>query len=304
MYEWTVVLPSLNEGRRLLETIQSVLDGAGRHAVEVVVVDDHSDDYSGFDAAQAFDSGQVRVVSGLRRLGVGQARHLGAQVARGRNLFFLDAHSRTPDGWVDKLNAAMDRCGTNVLYGTALRPIVEDPAEEESVATAYGVRYDTLDLNEHYYPRREQTGAPYPVMGLPGGSMVLARALYDQLGGFDPGLKGPWGQENMELCMRAWMMGYEVRIIPSCVVRTYYKPGEEANPGIKSENLLYNRVRIALLYLGRKRAEKVMNELRQQEWFAEALGILAYEKWGSLIARSIDWQIDPDELFERFGVNW
>lgn len=305
-YDWTVVLPSLNEGRRVLETVVSVLQTAGDALVEVVVVDDHSDDYSCYDVARAYaDDDRVRVVSGLVRLGVGQARNLGGLIARGNKLWFLDAHSRTPEGWPQQLEAAMYRCGQDVLYGTALRPLVDDPEEQERAATAYGVRYDTRDLNEHYYPPREQTDRPYPVMGLPGGSMLMTRALWEELGGFDAGLMPPWGQENMELCMRAWLTGHEVRIVPDCVVLTYYKDSaKEANPGIKSENLLYNRVRIALLYLGRKRTEKVMNDLRHQEWFAEAIGLLMYERLQSLHDRSIAYKINPDDLFERFGVDW
>ena len=302
---WTVILPSLNEGRRVLETVESVLNTAGPRPVEVIVVDDTSDDFSGLEVAQAFEhDDMVRVMSGLGRLGVSQARHLGALEARGDRLFFLDAHSRPPVGWPAALDDAMARCGLDVLYGTALRPFADTEEEEASLATAYGVWYDTVDLVEHYSPARTQTSNPYPVMGLPGGSFVVDRDFYFELGGFDAGLMPPWGQENMELCMRAWMMGYEVRVIPDCVVRTYYKPAGEANPGIKQENMLYNRIRIALLYLGRERAEKVMNELRHQEWFAEAIGILLYDRLETLYSRSISFMRHPDDVFERLGITW
>ena len=300
------MLPALNEGRRVMETVVSVLQTAGDAVVEVVVVDDHSDDYSGYDIAVAYaNDDRVRVVSGLTWLGAGPARNLGALIARGDKLWFLDAHSRTPEGWPQQLEAAMYRCGRDVLYGTALRPLLDDPEEQRLAATAYGVRYDTRDLNEHYYPRREQTDLPYPVMGLPGGSMLMTRALWEKLGGFDVGLMPPWGQECMELCIRAWMMGYEVRIIPECVVLTYYKDAAtEANPGIKAENLLYNRIRIALLYLGRERTEKVIDDLRYQESFAEAMGLFFFAGWGSLQDRLVEWQANPDKLCERFGVTW
>lgn len=304
MTDFTFVLPSFNEGRYLQETVDSILDTAGDAAVEVIAVDDHSDDYSGRDLAAAYsDDDRVRVTSGPTRLGVAGARQFGADKALGETLIFLDAHSRMPEGWAELLSAGIAKSGKTTLYGTPLFPL-SDTAEIEGAVEAHGVWYDTPDLDEHYCPARVNTDNPYPVMGVPGGSIVVDREFFVELGGFDPGLMPPWGGENMELSMRTWAMGYEVRIIPTCTIRTLYKPGEHANPGIKTENLLYNRLRIALLYLARERAEKVMNELRMHEWFDKALGLLFYERYGTLMERLVEHQRDPDEVFERFGLNW
>lgn len=303
-YSFTFVLPSLNEGRYLKETVDSILETADKAKVEVIAVDDHSDDFSGRDLAAAYEGDmRVKVVSGETRLGVGGARHFGAERALGETLIFLDAHSRMPERWAASLSDGIAKGGTRTLYGTPLFPL-SDTAEEEGAVEAHGVWYDTPDLDEHYCPARTNTSNPYPVMGLPGGSMVIDREFYKELGGFDPGLMPPWGQENMELSMRAWMMGYEVRIIPTCTIRTLYKPSENANPGIKTENLLYNRLRIALLYFSRERTEKVMNELRMHDWFDKALGLHFYDRAASLFERVIDHQRHPDEVFEKFGIDW
>ena len=305
-YAWTVVVPSLNEGRRLKDTVASVLSSAGDAAVEVVVVDDHSDDYSGHDVYLRYQGDdRVQVVSGETRLGVGQARHFGAQAARGRRLFFLDAHSKLPAAWPEELGAAFAKCGDQVVYGTALRPFSDAPEQEgANYATAYGVWFDTPDLNEHYSPHRDFSEHPYTVMGLPGGSMVMDRDFYLELGGFDPGLAAPWGQENMELCVRAWMMGYEVRVIPSVVAETYYKPPTEGNPGVKHENLLYNRLRICLLYFSPERIEKVLEHVRHEEDFSKAMAELFCRRWHTLAPRQIEWQRHPEWLFEKFSLRW
>ena len=299
-YEFTFVLPSLNEGRRVTETVESILETSADVSVQIVVVDDNSDDYSGYDVAMMKDP-RVIVVSGLTRLGVAGARQLGAMLASGETLFFLDAHSEMPEGWAEEIRGAISLCGRQCLYGTALYPL---NSSEES-ATAYGVWYDTPDVVEHYSTPRHHTDKPYHVMGLPGGSIVVNRSFFfEQLGGFDMGLMPPWGQENMELSMRTWLMGFEVRMIPSCVVLTLYKDSPEANPGIKAKNMIYNRLRIALLYFSRDRMETAVNMMRHEEWFAEALAILIFDRWGMFVDRTVEHQIDPDSLFEKFGIDW
>ena len=303
-YDFTFVIPSFNEGRYLQETVDSILETAGKSGVEVIAVDDHSDDYSGLELSIAYrNDKRVDVISGDTRLGAGAARQLGAQRARGDTLVFLDAHSRMPEGWPELLKAAIARSGKKVLYGTALYPLTEN-GFDAGASEAHGVWLDTPDLNEHYCPVRENTVNPYPVMAIPGGSIVIDRAFFHELGGFDPGIMPPWGQEVLELSMRTWAMGYEVRIIPTVRISTLYKPPSQANPGIKTEYLLYNRLRIALLYLGRDRAEKVLNELRMHDWFDKAMGLMFYERYGTLLERSIELQRHPEEVFERFGLNW
>ncbi|MCY3543167.1 MAG: glycosyltransferase [Chloroflexi bacterium] len=299
---FSLVLPSLNEGSRLAETIQSGLDTCGNNSLEIIAVDDMSDDFSGQDARDMFaDDNRVKVVFNERRLGVAGARHAGALASTGKTLIFVDAHSRFPDGWLDDIDAAMEMGGRQCLYGTALLPM----DGQEYAAVAHGVWYDTSDLSEHYTPARLHTDRPYHVMGLPGGSMIADRGFYlNTLGGFDPGLMPPWGQENMELCMRSWLLGYQCRIIPSVVIETHYKESDEANPGIKAKNMLYNKLRIAALYMTRERFEKVGNDLRHQDYFAEAVAILLYDRMGALYERAIEWQIEPDDLFEKFGIQW
>ena len=303
-YDFSFVLPSFNEGRYLQETVNSILDTAGDASVEVIAVDDHSDDYSGRDLAAAYaDDERVKVVSGATRLGVAGARQFGADGAKGETLIFLDAHSRMPQKWPQLLSAGIATSGRQSLYGTPLYPL-SDTAEEEGAVEAHGVWYDTPDLDEHYCPARVNTSNPYPVMGVPGGSIVIDSEFFSEIGGFDAGLMPPWGGENMEISLRTWAMGYEVRIIPTCTIRTLYKPPENANPGIKTERILYNRLRIALLYFSRERAEKVMNELRMHEWFDKALGIHFYERNSTLYERAIQHERHPEEVFERFGLNW
>ena len=303
-YEFTFILPSFNEGVYVRETTDSILQTAGDAEVEVIVVDDHSDDFSGEDLAAAYSGDdRVQVVRGHRRLGAGGARSFGALEARGDVLVFLDAHSRMPDGWPDKLRFAIDRCGRRTLFGLPLVSLTE-AVGVPGLPEAHGIYLPTPDLVDVYCHIRKNTTNPYPVMALPGGCMALTRDFYTELDGFDPGIIPPWGQECMELCIRAWMIGGEVRIIPHVVVRTLYKDASQANPGIQTKNLLYNRLRIALLYFERSRVERVLQAMRKLDWFDITLSILLYEGMETLDDREIEYRRDPEEIFEKFGILW
>lgn len=84
----SVIIPTHNRRMLLLEAIASVRAQRDCPAVEVIVVDDGSTD--GTDAAIAEFAGPVRYVWRETR-GVAAARNLGARLARGKWLAFLDS---------------------------------------------------------------------------------------------------------------------------------------------------------------------------------------------------------------------
>lgn len=99
----SVIVPVHNGGdlfRRCLAALQETL----YESWECIVVEDGSTDDT-VEIAYAFG---VRLISGLRRrVGPAQARNIGAQVARGEILFFVDADVLVQPGTVGHLAATM-----------------------------------------------------------------------------------------------------------------------------------------------------------------------------------------------------
>jgi GT2 family glycosyltransferase len=85
---FSVIIPAFNSAATLARAIDSVLTQAGE-GPEIVVVDDASTD--GTAAVLAAYAARIRVVRQPTNQGVAAARNLGATVARGRWLAFLDA---------------------------------------------------------------------------------------------------------------------------------------------------------------------------------------------------------------------
>ena len=101
----SVVIPARNEAALIASTVGSVLRARDRYretrrdggAVEVIVVDNASDDGTADALARHTAEGGVLMATCTPR-GAARARNLGARLASGRALVFLDADTRLPPG--------------------------------------------------------------------------------------------------------------------------------------------------------------------------------------------------------------
>src|SRR6186997_2198644 len=103
----SVVIPALNEGDNLIDTVRYVLDHSQWPQLEVIVADDGSTDGSP-DRLSRLGDGRVRLVRS-QGLGVAGARNHGAEQATGEVLVFLDGHCYVPPGWLAPLVSALDQ---------------------------------------------------------------------------------------------------------------------------------------------------------------------------------------------------
>lgn len=94
----SVIVPVLNESKRIEETLGVVRDDAD----ELIVVDGGSSDGTAAIAAAA----GATVVAGVRR-GRASQMNAGADAASGDILLFLHADTRLPQGWADAVRAAL-----------------------------------------------------------------------------------------------------------------------------------------------------------------------------------------------------
>jgi glycosyltransferase involved in cell wall biosynthesis len=120
----TVIIPSFDAG----ETLPLVLDALAPQIPqdgdrEVLLIES-----SGGDAAAAIASSWpwVRVIGFDARVLPGRARNVGASLARGELLAFLDADAVPADGWLDALEAGMvdgvDVVAGSIVNGTPNAP--------------------------------------------------------------------------------------------------------------------------------------------------------------------------------------
>lgn len=105
----TIVIPAYNEAHRLPGTLRSLHAFAQRfpHPIEVLVVDDGSQDGTGEAARRGTYAFSLRVMRNDRNRGKGYSVRRGMLEARGDLVFFCDADGSTPFGEIPRFLAEL-----------------------------------------------------------------------------------------------------------------------------------------------------------------------------------------------------
>lgn len=226
----SVVIPAHGQFAATYRCVESILRNLPRAAIEVVLVDDGSQDETVF--AGAVFSGGVRVHRLARNEGFVAAANAGAALARGRFLMLLNNDTEVEVGWLDALLDTFERDPAVGVAGSKL--LAPDGKLQEcgglvwrdGGAWNWG-RGGDADRPEYRYLRE--------VDYVSGAAMMLPKALWDALGGFDP-LFAPGYYEDTDLCFRARAAGRRVVVQPAS--RVIHHEGttagrDEAGAGMK-----------------------------------------------------------------------
>lgn len=243
----SVILPAHNEGQNLVDTVGYVLQNSGDVDLEVIIVDDGSDDGSPAAALAHYGTAPLRVARGAG-LGIARARNLGAAQARGQVLVFLDAHCYVPPGWLSPLTAAADRAGVGMV-GPVFAGI------HEITTRACGITWQDASLENVWLPPPANVAeVPFHI----GACQALPAAVFHDVGGYDEGMTR-WGSEDIELCLRLWLLGYRVLAQSASLVFHLFRPRHPY--AVDVSQALYNKLRLALSHFDEARLARALRPL-------------------------------------------
>jgi glycosyltransferase involved in cell wall biosynthesis len=188
----SIIIPALNEERMIGRCLESLAKLAFSHdRFEVLVVDNGSRDRT-IEIAESFqDRLKVRVLQ-KTDVRISALRNLGARAAAGDILAFLDADCLAPEDWLDRIFELARADGAGVLGAHYLLP-------ENST---------WVGRTWHRYQEAPKSGE---VSHVPAGDLIMRRADFLRLGGFDETIQT---NEDYELCERARKSGMQVRAFP------------------------------------------------------------------------------------------
>ena len=220
----SIVIPTWNGRHILQEFLPSVLASAAHYArsgaadVEVLVVDDGSaDDTASWLAVAAAESAvPLRTIRHERNRGFGAACNTGVEHARHALVLLLNNDVEIAPDTLAPLTAHFARPGARVF---AVHCQAIDLASGRAVGQGQRGRFARGFLRVH--ERYEAAGGrtpPHHSMFATGGSAMFDRRLFLELGGFDA-LFAPFYYEDVELSLRAWRRGWEVRYEPASRIR-------------------------------------------------------------------------------------
>ncbi|HUR21915.1 MAG TPA: glycosyltransferase [Vicinamibacterales bacterium] len=178
---------------------------------DITVVDDGSTDRT----AQLLSSygERISVVTHATNEGFATSCNHGAIMACGEYLVFLNNDTIPQRGWLDALVDCARRHPRAGIVGSRL--LFPDGTIQHA-----GVAFTSVGMPTHIY-----YGFPgdHPVVNKPrryqavtGACLLIRRDLFEQLRGFDPTFFNVY--EDVDLCLRAGELGYEVHYCPESVV--------------------------------------------------------------------------------------
>ncbi|XP_043275535.1 polypeptide N-acetylgalactosaminyltransferase 1 [Venturia canescens] len=243
----------------LLRTVQSVIDRSPRELlVEIILVDDNSDrDFLKRPLDEYVEKLNVptRVLRSDKRVGLVNARLIGAKEAIGQVLTFLDAHCECTVGWLVPLLEAISIDRTRVV--SPVIDIINDDTfgytrsfELHWGAFNWDLHFRWLTLNGPLLrERRENIVDPFKTPAMAGGLFSMDKEYFFELGSYDDRMQ-IWGGENLELSFRVWQCGGSVEIAPcSHVGHLFRKSSPYTFPGGVGDILYGNLARVALVWM-------------------------------------------------------
>jgi glycosyltransferase involved in cell wall biosynthesis len=290
----SIVIPTRNEGDLLAFTVYSILQTGDGVDFEIIVIDDGSTDGS---VQKLFDlygrDPRLRIVAGERQ-GPGRARNLGARLATGHYVLFIDAHCETPPGWLQGMLAPLADSSVGMV-GCGLADL-RDPSA--SPGGGAGCTWGSAALDMVWLSPR--AGGAYDVPLLPGGCQALRRDDFLSFAYYDLGMSHI-GSEGEDQALRCWLMGYRVLVEPRVVVRHLFRTNVPY--AVNAGKLIYNRLRIAFVHFSPERCARVVDALKNLPQFSEQLLELAASdalqqraSWAARRKASDDW------FFETFRI--
>uniref|UniRef100_A0A8C6ZJN5 Polypeptide N-acetylgalactosaminyltransferase n=1 Tax=Nothoprocta perdicaria TaxID=30464 RepID=A0A8C6ZJN5_NOTPE len=219
----SVVIAFYNEAwSTLLRTVHSVLETSPDILLEeVILVDDYSDKEHLKETLENYVANlrKVRLIRANKREGLVRARLLGASIAKGDILTFLDCHCECHEGWLEPL---LERIGEEET--AVVCPVIDviDWNTFEYLGNAGEPQIGGFDwrlvFTWHVTPEREQKRRKSktdvirsPTMA--GGLFAVSKKYFDYLGSYDTGME-VWGGENLEFSFRIWQCGGSLEIHP------------------------------------------------------------------------------------------
>jgi GT2 family glycosyltransferase len=281
--EVSIVLPAHNEAHRLRETIAALRETVSLPH-EIIVVNDGSTD------GCCDNLPDVSLLQLPRREGVANARNLGAAQAQAPILVTMDAHCTPRIGWLEQLLSQVSQPGVGIA-APQIRSI------ECSSATAFGLTIRDRELGVGWLNR--QASQPYPVPLAGAACMVMTRDFFERVGRFDD-FRG-YGMEDVEICLRSWLLGYSVMMVPGAVVEHWFKKVPFA---VNWHDYLYNRLRTAVLHFDGAPLARILAVLQTKPCFADAsASLLVSDVWTRhhfLRSRRIH---DTEWFCRKFGID-
>lgn len=225
-------------------------------ATEIIVVDSASADGSADMVRAEFP--QVRLLASPENLGYSKGNNLGLTQAQGEFLFILNPDTQVDPQAVPRLLEALRADPQVGVVGPLLRyPDGSVQASRRRFPTLLTLFLESTWAQglapraalDHFYARDLPPDQPAEVDWLVGAALLVRRAAYAQVGGFDEGFF--MYSEELDWCRRLKQAGWRVRHVPTAEVMHFEGRASAQVPAATHIRFNASKVRYTEKYHGR-----------------------------------------------------
>ena len=207
---FSLIIVSFNTKEILKNALSSIFVYCPREMFEVIVIDNNSGDGSAEMLNNLFGD-KIKLIINKHNAGFGAANNLGAKIARGEYLFFLNSDIIAKEDILSGLAKIFEsRPEIGIL---APRLILPDGSEQKFASGNFPSLADLIlgkikkDAAEKKYIKIDWVS---------GAALAIRKNLFDQAGGFDENFFMYF--EDIDLCKRVKDISYQVAVLPSITV--------------------------------------------------------------------------------------
>jgi len=209
----SIIIVNFN-GKELLERCLTSLLTTNYPNFEIIVVDNASTDGSVQSIKKLFSScPSIKIVENHENSGHAEGCNIGARVARGSYLVFLDSDTELKaEDWLWELVKVME---SDESVGLAQAKVVlgKDKRRLDYVCTnidALGTWAATYGLKKDKFKENLE------ILAASSGCCIVRRRIFNEVGGFDSDYF--IYDDDTDLSLRARLLGYKILLVPSAVI--------------------------------------------------------------------------------------
>lgn len=246
----SVICPSYNSKEFIGDTIESVLNQTYKN-IEIIVVDDGSTDGT-IDYLENFE-GKIQLCKGSHH-GACSARNIGAKIAKGRFLLFLDSDDLLKEDTIELLTKRAIQLGRGNLIGSSWKRLHQQDDTWQMAPSGLNESPPNLDFIKGWI-----SGWYIPPAGI-----LWHIADFEQTGGWDESLTA---NQDGDLILRALLNGLKISIVKEAEV--YYRfhgANKTSISNLRSIDKLESRIKVL------KKVEDQLKENGELEKYALEIG--------------------------------
>ena len=266
----SIVIPVLNDNEEANLTIESIR-ATSPNDVEIIVVDDCS------DTPVKLTDPHVKLTRREQRMGAGNSKHLGVELANSKHVLLIDSHMRFANDWYEQAMKLLPD-SPKTLWCAICIGLNKDCMDMAHPRGAYyGANLVLYDDKKRIFQgvwTKKMPGENYEISCAMGACYFVNRDWFLRIGGTKS--HKMWGSLEPFISIKYWLSGGEVRLMSN--VKIGHKFRNEAPYSTEIKYIEYNKIRPMKTILPDEMYKLLLSKIPDDVNKVSALQIIEKEK--------------------------